>query len=61
MDFMAIWESIKSFALQSLRVWKILKKPSMQEFSSIAKISAIGILLIGAIGFGISTLIRLFS
>lgn len=58
---MAVIESIKSFVLQSIRVWRILRKPSMEELTSIAKISALGILAIGAIGFAISSLIRLFS
>ncbi len=58
---MAIVENIKSFVLQSVRVWKILKKPTMEELTSIAKISALGILAIGAIGFAISSAIRLFS
>ena len=56
-----IWEKIKSFTLQSLRVWKILKRPSSHEFGAIAKISALGILAIGAIGFAISSAIRMIS
>lgn len=58
---MAIVEKIKSFVLQSVRVWKILKKPTMEELTSIAKISALGILAIGAIGFAISSIIRMIS
>jgi len=58
---MTLMESIKSFVLQSVRVWKILRKPTMEELISIAKISALGILAIGAIGFAISSLIRLLS
>ena len=45
---------IKSFIVQSKRVWLILKKPSGYEFKTIAKISAIGILAIGAVGFVVS-------
>ena len=52
---------LKSFVLQSRRVWQILKKPSSEEFRSIAKISAIGILIIGAIGFIIADIIQIFS
>lgn len=37
-----------------LRVWRLLKKPSMSEFKLISKVTAIGILVIGAIGFLIS-------
>jgi protein transport protein SEC61 subunit gamma-like protein len=46
---------------QYVRVWRLLKKPTRQEFQTIAKISSVGLLLIGAIGFVISvsvTLIR---
>jgi protein translocase SEC61 complex gamma subunit len=42
-----------------LRVWKLLKKPSYAEFKMIAKVSAIGLLLVGAIGFIISVVINL--
>lgn len=52
---------LKSFILQSKRVWQILKKPSSQEFNAIAKVSAIGILIIGAIGFIIADVIKIFS
>ncbi|PIN91080.1 protein translocase SEC61 complex subunit gamma [Candidatus Pacearchaeota archaeon CG10_big_fil_rev_8_21_14_0_10_32_14] len=41
----------KSFFIQCKRVWHILRKPSKKEFETTAKISAIGILVIGAIGF----------
>ena len=49
-----IMNSTKSFFLKCKRVWIILKKPSKKEFETIAKVSAIGILIIGAIGFFIS-------
>jgi len=56
-----VWEKFKSFLLQSKRVWHILKKPSSVEFKTIAKVSAIGILIIGAMGFAISDLIKFFT
>lgn len=52
---------IKSFFIQSKRVWYILRKPSGDEFKSIAKVSAIGILVIGVAGFLISDIIKLFN
>ena len=55
---MGIWQRLGSFVIQSKRVWHLLKKPSRIEFSTIAKVSAIGILIIGAIGFVISDLIK---
>lgn len=54
-------EKIKSFVIQSRRVWSILKKPSGYEYKTIAKISAIGILVLGAIGFVIASVIKSFS
>lgn len=49
---------LKSFILQSKRVWHLLKKPSSEEFKTVSKISGIGILILGAIGFLISDLIK---
>ena len=51
---------LKSFLIQSKRVWLILKKPTSDEFKSVSKISALGILALGVIGFLISDLIKLF-
>ena len=45
---------IKSFAQQCFRVWHLLRKPSKTEFRTTAKVSAIGLGIIGAIGFLIS-------
>ena len=49
---------IKSFAQQCVRVWHLLKKPSKKEFTTIAKVSAIGLLLIGVMGFIISVIMK---
>jgi len=38
----------------------VLKKPSKTEFEQVAKVSAVGILVIGAIGFLISITMKLF-
>ena len=58
-------EKLKSFFMQCARVWHVLRKPSMDEFKMIAKVSALGILLIGAIGFlvadGYKIIQRLFG
>ena len=59
-NFTQIKEKIKSEFFRYSRVWNLLKKPSMKEFKTIASISALGILLIGAIGFIVSTVIRPF-
>jgi len=42
-----------------LRVWRLMKRPSMHEFKTISKVSAVGLLIIGAIGFVISVTIKL--
>lgn len=42
---------LKSFIRESIRVFKITKKPSKQEFGVIVKVSSIGIAIIGAVGF----------
>jgi len=41
-----------------LRVWRLLKKPTMEEFKTISKVSAIGLLIIGALGFVISIIVK---
>lgn len=51
----------KSFIVQCQRVWHLLRKPTGDEFKSIAKISALGILAIGAVGFIISDVILFFK
>jgi protein transport protein SEC61 subunit gamma and related proteins len=42
---------LKTFITECKRVLKLTKKPSNEEFSTIVKISALGMLFIGAIGF----------
>jgi|TARA_B100001971_G_C18138980_1_gene509279 protein translocase SEC61 complex gamma subunit len=49
---------LKSWYYQYLRVWKLLKRPTMEEFKTISKVSIIGLLLIGALGFVISIIIK---
>jgi len=46
-----LWGRFKSFLIESKRVFKLTKKPSKEEFLIISKVSAIGILLIGLMGF----------
>ncbi|HIG94229.1 MAG: Preprotein translocase subunit SecE [archaeon GW2011_AR13] len=57
---MKIYESIKSFSLKCKRVWFSMKKPSRKEYETIAKVSGIGILILGAMGFLISIIMKLF-
>jgi len=39
-----------------MRVWRLMKRPDKKEFITIAKVSAIGLALIGVIGFLINLL-----
>lgn len=52
---------LTSFFAQCRRVWMILKKPSSEEFKTVAKVSALGILIMGALGFIIADIIRVVS
>ena len=45
------WEGLKTFTVKCKRVWLTLKKPSREEFEQVAKVSGIGIGIIGIIGF----------
>ena len=51
---------LKSFFEKSKRVWLVLKKPTRKEYEMVAKVSAIGIVVLGVLGFLISILIQAF-
>ncbi len=57
---MNITEKLKAFYAKSKRVWLVLRKPTKKEFEMIAKVSAFGILILGALGFLISIVLKLF-
>lgn len=44
-------QKLREFLMESRRVLRVTKKPDQQEFSAIVKISGLGIILIGLIGF----------
>jgi protein transport protein SEC61 subunit gamma-like protein len=52
--------SLKSFVEKCKRVWMILKKPTKEEFLKVAKVAAVGILILGFLGFVISKIMELF-
>ena len=54
-------EKLKSFFTQSVRVWHLLRKPTGEELKTVAKISALGILALGAVGFIISDAIKIIE
>lgn len=43
---------------QYLRLWRLMKKPSMEEFKTISKVTAVGLLIVGAAGFAISVIMK---
>ena len=46
-----MWPKVKEFSKECWRVLKVTKKPSTLEFKTIVKVSALGIAIIGIIGF----------
>ncbi|MEA3430849.1 MAG: protein translocase SEC61 complex subunit gamma [Nanoarchaeota archaeon] len=54
------WFKIKRFGKECKRVLKITRKPSGDEFKTIVKISAIGLAVIGLIGFVIAIIKQVF-
>ena len=51
MNFNSIWLKFKGFCKECLRVLKVTKKPDRMEFTTIVKVTSIGIVIIGLIGF----------
>ena len=51
---------IKSFIQECLRVLRVTKKPDSIEFKTIVKVSGLGILIIGLIGFVVQMIKLLF-
>ena len=60
MDFNSIWLKLKSFINECVRVLRVTKKPDKVEFTTIVKVSALGILIIGLVGFVIQMVRVLF-
>ena len=58
---MKTFTKTKSFLIKCRRVWHTLKKPSRKEFEQIAKVSAIGIAILGLLGFIISMAMKAFA
>ena len=48
------WSKGISFLKECKRVLQITKKPTKEEYKVIVKVTGIGILIIGALGFAIS-------
>jgi protein transport protein SEC61 subunit gamma-like protein len=56
---MQLVDPLKRFFLECRRVWQVTRKPTKQEFSATVKVTGIGILLIGLVGFLIHLLWQL--
>ena len=56
MEAGSIIYKIKRYLEESKRVFKVTKKPDAVEFKTIVKVSALGIAIIGIIGFVIQLL-----
>lgn len=55
-----IFQKLKEFIKECKRVLLVTKKPTKDEFKNIVKVSGIGLLIIGFIGFIIQVLKQLF-
>ena len=51
MDEVSRWGRLKGFAGECLRVLRVTRKPDSIEFKTIVKVSGLGIIVIGLIGF----------
>ncbi len=48
---MAVQERLQDFTKEARRVLKVSKKPDREEYLNFSKVTGIGILLIGLVGF----------
>ena len=53
--------NVRSKLLEYKRVLKITKKPDMEEFKMIVKVTGLGMAVIGFVGFLISMIFRLLN
>ncbi len=53
---MNVLVNTKQFVAKCTRVFKVARKPTKQELKQVSKISALGLLIIGLLGFAISIL-----
>jgi protein transport protein SEC61 subunit gamma and related proteins len=54
-------ESIVRFMKMNQRVLRVAKRPDREEFTNVAKITGLGIIVIGVIGFIISLITQLLG
>ena len=51
MDLSSYWIRFKSFINESIRVLRVTRKPNKLEFQTIVKVSGLGMIIIGLLGF----------
>ncbi len=51
-------QSFNSLIQKCVRVWKVMRKPTKEEFRAVVKVSAVGTLIIGALGFLIAVIMK---
>lgn len=61
MNLNKYWVKFKSFIKECRRVLKVTKKPNQEEFKMIVKITGLGIIVIGLIGFIITMIATLIG
>jgi len=57
MNLSSYWIRFKSFINECVRVLRVTRKPNSLEFKTIVKVSGLGMIIIGLIGF-IITMIK---
>ena len=50
---MNVQEDFNKFIKDAKRVLKVSRKPDMQEYKELAKVTSIGVVIIGVIGFAV--------
>ncbi len=51
MNLSSLWVKFKSFINECMRVLKVTRKPDTLEFKTIVKVSGLGMIIIGIVGF----------
>ncbi|MBS3060689.1 MAG: protein translocase SEC61 complex subunit gamma [DPANN group archaeon] len=61
MDLKNLQERTGSFVTRAIRVMRLTKKPKKQEFAAVAKVTGLGMVVLGAIGYIIMSLGYVFG
>ena len=59
MEFGSFWLKCREFTRECARVLRVTKKPGAVEFKTVVKVSGLGMIIIGFIGFMIQIIYRL--